>query len=378
MRLKVLLGLFLVCSISSAWADVETKEDNLKAYEQQIKTQKEKLKKLGGREGSLLREVNRLSSQVNKLERKIDGLDREKKNLEERIDKTNGEISRLSKDVRSRDARVKKRLRELYMHGKPNYMKVLLAAESPLDFRKRRFLVTRWVNHDRQLIGEYQTKVVELSEQKSLLEADRQQHKVILKKLSGQKRALSRDKTEQSQLLALVRNQQSFYEKSIRELEQAAKDLQKLIETLRKQESEGTSLFASLKGKLPMPVYGKLEKKYGSYFDSRLRTKLYHKGVDLRVKKGTPIKAVFDGRVIYAGWFVGYGQVIILNHGGGYFTLYAHASELFKEVNDTVVAGETIAKVGDTGSLKGAYLYFELRHKGLTQNPWPWFAKRGS
>jgi septal ring factor EnvC (AmiA/AmiB activator) len=82
---------------------------------------------------------------------------------------------------------------------------------------------------------------------------------------------------------------------------------------------------------------------------------------------------VFDGKVVYADWFAGYGKVVILDHDAGYFTLYAHLSEIMVSINQDVTVGDDIGKVGETESLKGPYLYLELREKGVTVNPLPWF-----
>ena len=151
---------------------------------------------------------------------------------------------------------------------------------------------------------------------------------------------------------------------------------------MRRGEAVGTERFVEApacqrrQGRTPGLRLGivRIERAYGAYTDQRLQTKVYHKGIDIRVPPKTLVKAVFDGKIAYADWFVGYGKIVIVDHDGEYFTLYAHLSDILKSVGDQVVVGEPIAKVGDTGSLKGAYLYFELRKKGISENPEPWFA----
>ena len=176
-------------------------------------------------------------------------------------------------------------------------------------------------------------------------------------------------------MLSLVRTQRDYYKQSIHDLEKAAENLQKLIETLRQDRVEEESLFVRMKGKLLVPVSGKVERRFGSYTDPTLRARINQKGIDFRAPSGAPIKAVFDGKVVHSGWFPGYGKILIVDHGGGYFTLYAHTSKIYKQVGDNVTVGESIGEVGDTGSLKGAYLYFELRHRGISQDPSPWFVE---
>jgi septal ring factor EnvC (AmiA/AmiB activator) len=88
------------------------------------------------------------------------------------------------------------------------------------------------------------------------------------------------------------------------------------------------------------------------------------------------IKSVYGGKVLYTGWIKGYGQVVIIDHGGGYYTLFAHLSTIIKEVDATVAAGDVVALVGDTGSLKGAGLYLEVRQNGIPRDPMGWIASR--
>jgi septal ring factor EnvC (AmiA/AmiB activator) len=177
----------------------------------------------------------------------------------------------------------------------------------------------------------------------------------------------------------MVKNQKDYYKRSIEELEQASKNLETLIKQFKSKPasknapSTGSSQFSLMKGRLLLPVRGTLEKKYGPYVDQKLNVSLYHKGIDIRAPEGAAVSSVFDGKVVYADWFSGYGKVVILDHDGGYFTLYAHLREATVSINQEVTIGDEIGTVGDTESLKGDYLYFELREKGVTVNPLPWF-----
>jgi septal ring factor EnvC (AmiA/AmiB activator) len=101
----------------------------------------------------------------------------------------------------------------------------------------------------------------------------------------------------------------------------------------------------------------------------------FQKGIDIKAGKGQPVRAVRMGKVIFSGWFKGYGNMMIIDHGDHYHTLYAHAEELFKAKGEYVEAGEVIATVGDTGSMKGPGLHFEIRHHGKAVNPMKWIKK---
>ena len=120
------------------------------------------------------------------------------------------------------------------------------------------------------------------------------------------------------------------------------------------------------------PVSGKIISRYGNQVDSQLNTVTFQKGIEISTERGKEIKAIYEGKVLYADWFKGYGNIIIIDHGDSYYSLSAHLSKILKGVGDRVEAGEVIALSGDTGSLKGPSLYFELRHHGKPLNPLHW------
>ena len=124
-----------------------------------------------------------------------------------------------------------------------------------------------------------------------------------------------------------------------------------------------------------MPYKGRIISKFGRRVHPELQTSTFQKGIEISCPSGSDIVAVYDGRVVYAGWFKGYGNTMIIDHGENYFSLIAHASKLYKQVGDIITEKEVIALSGDTGSLKGALLYFEIRHHGKPQDPLLWFKR---
>ena len=129
-----------------------------------------------------------------------------------------------------------------------------------------------------------------------------------------------------------------------------------------------------MKGRLPRPAVGRIEERFGERRDPRYGSVTFHKGVDIRAPRGTKVRAVAAGRVVHARWLRGYGNLVILDHGGGYYTLMGHLDRMEVVEGDDVEAGEVVGLVGDTGSLKGAYLYFEIREGGRAVDPEAWFA----
>jgi septal ring factor EnvC (AmiA/AmiB activator) len=133
--------------------------------------------------------------------------------------------------------------------------------------------------------------------------------------------------------------------------------------------------FAGRKGKLTAPADGPVSVGFGKVVNPKFNTVTIQNGVDIEAPAGAPVHAVAPGRVVHAGWFKGYGNLIIVDHGGGYHTLVAHLATMRTAMGEDVEAGEVLGTVGDSGSLKGPYLYFELREKGKPVDPRPWLAE---
>ena len=124
-----------------------------------------------------------------------------------------------------------------------------------------------------------------------------------------------------------------------------------------------------------MPVKGKIVFRFGPHKNTKLNVVNFQSGIQIKADRGEPIRAVFDGQILYADWFKGYGNMIIIDHGENYYTVYAHAEELFASKGDTIDMGDAVATVGDSGSMIGPSLHFEVRHHGKPVDPLKWIKK---
>lgn len=178
------------------------------------------------------------------------------------------------------------------------------------------------------------------------------------------------------QLLAALRDEKRVQQQLIRELTRAQHQLDAQVSSLQRGPPAPTTGFAALKGKLRRPVEGGvIEVPFGKVVNARFNTVTFQNGVDIRVHEGAEVHAVGVGKVVFAGWFKGYGNLVIVDHGDNWHTLYAHLAATAKGVGETVQAGDLVGLVGDTGSIKGAYLYFEIRGAGKPTDPMPWFGR---
>lgn len=171
-------------------------------------------------------------------------------------------------------------------------------------------------------------------------------------------------------LLAQVNAEQNRMSRVIAELEASEKELSTMVSELTSNGS--ASGFRARKGHLPFPAKGIVEVGFGKVVNPRFNTVTVQKGIDLRAAEGAEVLAVSQGTVAFSGWLKGYGNLVIIDHGGSFHSLYAHLSNSQVEVGNVVEEGEVIGQVGETGSLKGAYLYFEIRKAGQAIDPQPW------
>ncbi|MCP3899663.1 MAG: peptidoglycan DD-metalloendopeptidase family protein [Desulfobacteraceae bacterium] len=179
------------------------------------------------------------------------------------------------------------------------------------------------------------------------------------------------------EILNKIKNEKKLTLAAVKALKKSAQELNKEIEQINKNKFVNTNSmsFFDYQGRLSMPVKGKIISKFGASKSSDNKSFTFQSGIDIRPKINESVRAVFYGKVIFSKWFQGYGNLMIIDHGDSYYSLYAHNKELLKKKGEIVEKGEDIAIAGDTGSIKGLCLHFEIRHHGKPVNPMKWLKK---
>ena len=348
-------------------------QQDLEEIHRQKEQEQDRVQESENRQESILGRLEQIERDVIKTRQEINRL----KSRRSRLKKEIAEIQkRIAEDQKALDAQkqyLSRRLRARYQFGELGTLKVTMSSSSIADLTKRQKFLDLIFEQDQATMAKYRETLAALEASRKKLE----QNEAELRKNEAEQRAgqqrLLKEKAEQENLLASVQEDKKAHLRSLAELEQAEKDLEKIMGGFsgRFSGSEGEGL-ARFKGSLCYPVPGAVEEDFGEKENPRFHTVTFRKGIDLRAPAGSPIRAIHAGTVLFADWFRGYGKLLILDHGSGYYSLYAHADSLFKSVGDPVKQGEVIGKVGDTGSLKGAYLYFELRYHSQPLDPLPW------
>jgi murein hydrolase activator len=286
----------------------------------------------------------------------------------------------LAAEQREREAEVQHnraalagQLRAAYLIGRQEPLKLLLNQKDPA-LVGRMFAYYSYFGRARagqiKLIEDDMQRIAELDGE---LAAEDQQLAELEKQQRAQLRALEQARTQRTHVLASLEAQSHTRAQSLERLRSQQAGLEKLLRELRTAMErfplEGNDAFARLRGKLAWPVSGRLVARFGDARAGGVRWD----GVLVATERGAPVKAVCQGRVIYADWLPGLGLLTIVDHGDGYLSLYGHNERLYKAAGEPVASGEPIAAAGDSGGSSRPELYFEIRKGGKPVDPRPWF-----
>lgn len=277
---------------------------------------------------------------------------------------------------RTRDA-MSKRVVGLYKTGEVGPLRVLFSSSSLPDLISRASILRKLLEHDTDLVERFNREHRALETVRSEAQRRAQRRDEATRELEHRSLALREERGSKTTLLARIRSDRTMERAMLVELERAARALEEKLVALGESSRPGASglenvHFEAQKGKLPAPVRGEATSAFGLVIDSEYRTETFNKGIEFGVALGDSIHAVAFGEVRYAGWFLGYGKIVILDHGDRYFTVSGHLADIYVEVGQTVDRGDTLATAGESGSLSGPSFYFEVRRGGEPLDPVEW------
>ncbi|HKL25491.1 MAG TPA: peptidoglycan DD-metalloendopeptidase family protein [Desulfuromonadales bacterium] len=378
--------LLLICCLtgfaSGAFADasaeLEASQRRLAEIQKQIEDSLRELRAKRSAAGSLADELARLDDELRRLENATRRSREELQEIEARIAKVQQELEE-SQAARLRlQNKVRQRLAVLYKSGEVGLAKVLLGAtESPRVIAENHFYLSRMVRQDRQLVDDYRQRVIDLEKNLLELEQLRKKQVEVTERRRREQAVLARAGRQKRALLGEIKADETSLHKYVAELRAKAARLGELVNKLETDEEQiyTTTLapFSEQKGRLLWPVDGRLRAGFGTSRHAELGTLIENNGLEIAVPAGTPVKAVWGGKVLYASPFRGYGKLMIIDHGEKYYSLYAQVAEFSKQSGDLVSPGETVARTGFEGR---DFLYFEVRRSGKPLDPLPWLKSR--
>lgn len=391
--MKFLLPIVLFLLVSSVVRG-ENPKDELKGVKQEIKAKKKLISKTRKVEAVVSTELQEINRNLVQKETDLGRLDQDLRSVETSLGRTGREIERVTDEANKKKQEIERRLVSLYKAGELGAVRMFFSAESFPQMAENIRYMRSILGNDKIIFAEYNEKISELSRLKTDLERDVIKKERIKGGIELKKREIEQEKSKKAAYLVKVRQDRKSYEASLKELQANAARLQAMMDRLEalsrrklssRHEKPGSKLkplpelppvpdrgFASQKGRMSLPVRGEIVETYGKHKHPEFNSYTFSKGLSISAGAGSEIKSIYEGSVIFADYFKGFGNMVIVDHGGGYFSLYAHAAKILKRVGAGVARNEAVATVGDTDSIKGPMLYFEIRHQGKPVDPAGW------
>jgi len=321
--------------------------------------------------GSILGQLEALEKSFGQIQKRIGTMKDQQKELDKQMQDMKKEIGSGEKQLAKQKTLLSKRLREAYKIYSLSGWEYQLASRDFSDFVLRRRYLKSLTDKDRAIIDQQSTDIKAIEAKRTGIEAKRKEIDKLILDMGNEKKALALQMKQKKAFIEKIKQDKALQQKAAKEMAEAKKKLSSRVAKLEKNSSkEIKSNFAGKKGKMNCPTRGIIQVGFG---ESAIgRGKAFHGGYDIKAKLGTKITTPASGRVVFSGRFRGFGNLIVLDHGNKYHSLYGHLRDLPHAVGKYLKVGQAIGYVGDTGSLKGAYLYFELRHKGKPINPDDW------
>jgi murein hydrolase activator len=409
MKLVTFLVLVLVCVlVSSAWCADAKKQ--LQGITKEIREKKQLISKSVEEESRVAGELARIDKKLKEKEAGLVALKRDLKLVEGGLEKTRSEIAVVQREAEARKLLIQKRLVSVYKAGEAGNLRFFFSSESfPQMLENVRYMKSL-LESDRKLVNAYEERIEKLKHLKKTMESDARRKETLRGSIELTKRQIEDEKSAKASFLVQVREEKTAYQSSLRELEANSRRLQSIVARLEAESrrkyaaqrraatvkplkkaqakaqnkalSKGTSPvllppessggFASQKGRLSLPAQGRIVGSFGRHKHPEFNSFTVSNGISISAPNGADVRSVYDGRVVFSDYFKGYGNMVIVDHGDGFFSLYAHNSKVFKRAGASVSKNEVLANVGDVDSSKGSILYFEIRYQGKPVDPTPW------
>jgi septal ring factor EnvC (AmiA/AmiB activator) len=374
-RLLIVLAGAALVSVAGA-QDAARAEAELRQLRTEIERIRSQVAKDAAERDRLTRALRLAETAANKARGELDRLRGERQSREQR----RAELAR-QKDDRERDlgrerAELAAQLRAAYLIGREEPFRLFLNQQDPAR-AARLFAYFGYFGRARAgQLAAIEGRVREIDTLDASLGSEQERIQRLEQAQKSEVSRLDKARSERGDVLANMAAESKARAVSLQRLQREQAALEKLLRELRRASqkfpTDSRSPFAGMRGKLAWPTAGKLAARFGE----RRAGSVKWDGVLIAAARGTPVRAVYRGRVVYADWLAGLGLLIIIDHGGGYLSLYGHNEQLFRAVGDQVAPGDTIAGVGDSGGRAQPELYFEIRQAARPLDPSPWFRDR--
>jgi septal ring factor EnvC (AmiA/AmiB activator) len=355
-------------------------EQRLTRINAQIKDLKTRLESEARKESSVLSSLTRTNLNKSLVERELAA-----QNVE--LERGRAELAGIQRNIREiradidRERRsIEKTLVTLYKYGRVDFFQFLLQARDIEAYASESKHLAILARSQDDIVAGFLSSLEELRVAETALESKQRDLAAMARAANLKRQELEAEARKSAALVREIRRNRETYQRTLAELSESAEELQKLMNKIVAQEWVLPAAFVPLyerRGKLPWPLEGRVITPFGFEKHPDFDTVVMNKGVEISPAPGKSlVLAIHGGKVVYADYFQGYGNLLIVDHGMTYYTLYGHCAEFLAAVGEMVRAGQPVAVVGDSGSLKGECLYFEVRYKTKALDPLQWLKRR--
>ena len=368
LRLALLLGLLWTAGAAAQNSEIDAR----------LNEEKAKLRAAMQAEHSLLRQLYAVDHLRYQHERDLAALNGQLSALQNELQKDQAEFQRLEAESPIRSARLSRRLGALYRMGRGGFWKVLLTSDSFSTFLRRYRQLKQVVRADAEALTSHRVQLLALRQRRAEL-VRRQAHLTAGREKEKQEALnVEIEKQKKTFMLAEIRRDKVLSERLARDLASQDAAVNQTVAALRAEPAGVLAErplrldFAQRKGNLPTPASGPIVGRFGMRLHQVFGTQTRSNGIDIAVPAGTSVHAVADGTVTYTGEFLGYGRVLIVDHGLRFHSMYAHLGSFARAKGDPVYQGDVIGTVGSSGLYAEPVLHFEIRHEGAAVDPLEW------
>ncbi|MFZ9886146.1 MAG: murein hydrolase activator EnvC family protein [Myxococcota bacterium] len=337
-----------------------------------IEEHRVRLRELDSKERSLLDGVGHFDEDLARLEELERIVTAEEAQLQEDYDEATTHLDEARRRVASTEQRIRSRLRSLYVLGHGANVRVILGAQRFEDLAVRRRVLQSLARLDEELLQEYQRSETELQRRKEKQRFLWEQTQAARRQLEEQRELLREARAERDALMERIEGEKELQMRAVRELVHRQRELTMLVGDLSATSLPRHRTSRFLQAGLQRPTAGPVERRFGVTRVAETGAKVTSNGIEISAPRGAPVVAPADGVVVHVGWVRGFGRLVILDHGDGYHSLHAHLATTSVNQGAQAQRGEILGTVGDTESLRGTQLYFELRHHGRPLDPLPY------
>ncbi len=331
--------------------------------------------------------LKQIQADLDAANARLQGIRNKQAEINAQIAQTQNEIVKMEAYLKTRQNVLNRRVRAIYMHGQLNYLEVILGANSFSDFANRVELLKRIIRSDYNLILEIQKQKAAIEAKKAQLEADKRQLDVLAAEAEKTQKEIAAKKAEQQKVLDAAKSNKAAAAQMEQDLNAQLASVRNLIqqrlaaaEAARQAAQQAAESdngggggsddnYVQGTGAMSWPCSGPITSPFGYRTHPIFGTTIFHAGIDIGVDYGTPIHAADSGVVVYSGWISGYGNAVIIDHGGGVSTLYGHNQSLAVSEGQSVSKGSVVAYAGSTGNSTGPHCHFEVDVNGSPVNP---------